>query len=111
VKPVLLSLALYVLAGLAEIGGGWLIWAWLRESRPLGMLGVLLFTGYGILQTLQPEANFGRVYAAYGGIFVLLSMLWGAVVERSSPDRFDWLGVLVMLVGAMIILWGRTIVR
>src|SRR4029434_9117011 len=72
------SLGLFVLAGLCEIGGGWLVWQWLRESRPWpwGAIGVLVLILYGIIPTFQP-AHFGRFYAAYGGVFIVLSLLWG----------------------------------
>jgi small multidrug resistance family-3 protein len=74
------SIILFVLAGLAEIGGGYLIWLWLREGRAwwLGLIGALVVVLYGVIPTLQPpEFDFGRVYAAYGGMFIVLSLLWG----------------------------------
>lgn len=72
------SVALFILAGLLEIGGGYLVWLWLREGRAflLGALGGLVLFLYGVVPPLQP-AHFGRAYAAYGGIFVALSILWG----------------------------------
>jgi small multidrug resistance family-3 protein len=103
------TILLYALAGLAEIGGGWLVWQWLREGRPIhvGLLGGLVLFTYGVIPTLQEEPAFGRVYAAYGGIFVVLSILWGRIVDGWRPDRFDLLGALVALVGVAIIIWGR----
>src|SRR5437899_12929015 len=103
------SLSLFVLAGLAEIGGGYLVWLWLREGRSvlLGILGAAVLFVYGVVPTLQP-APFGRVYAAYGGVFVVLSLLWGALVGRAIPDRFDLFGGLLCLAGvAVIIYWPR----
>jgi len=72
------SVALFVLAGLAEIGGGYLMWLWWRNGRPwlVGLVGALALVLYGIIPTFQ-AAHFGRVYAAYGGVFVVLSVLWG----------------------------------
>jgi small multidrug resistance family-3 protein len=78
--PVLRSAALFVVAALFEIGGAWLVWQGVREQR--GWLwaagGVLALGAYGFVATLQPDAHFGRILAAYGGIFVAGSILWGA---------------------------------
>ncbi len=100
---------LFIVAGLAEIGGGWLIWQTLREGKPLswGMLGGVVLIAYGIIPTLQREAAFGRIYAAYGGIFVVLSLLWAWRVDGWQPDRYDLIGALVALVGVFIIMRPR----
>jgi len=106
---VLTSFALFALAGLCEIGGGYLVWLWLREGQSalLGALGSVVLCVYGVVPTLQP-APFGRVYAAYGGVFVVLSLLWGALVARAIPDRFDLFGGLLCLAGvAVIMYWPR----
>jgi small multidrug resistance family-3 protein len=104
---VIASLALFVLAGLAEIGGGYLVWLWLREGRStlLGALGGVILFVYGVVPTLQP-APFGRVYAAYGGVFVVLSLLWGALVARQAPDRFDLLGALLCVAGVCVLMYA-----
>lgn len=104
---VIASLALFVLAGLCEIGGGYLVWLWLREGRSvlLGVLGGAILFVYGVVPTLQP-ATFGRVYAAYGGVFVVLSLLWGALVAREAPDRFDVLGALLCLAGVGVLMYA-----
>lgn len=103
------TVALYVLAGLAEIGGGWLVWQWLREGQSLrlGLLGSAILVAYGVIPTLQSEPAFGRVYAAYGGIFIVLSLVWGRVVDGWRPDRFDLIGAGIALIGVLIIIWGR----
>jgi small multidrug resistance family-3 protein len=87
------SLFYFVLAGLCEIGGGYLVWQWLRKGKPLGfaLVGAVVLVLYGIIPTFQP-AHFGRVYAAYGGIFIILSILWGWQVDRVVPDQFDLIG-------------------
>lgn len=103
------SLFYFVLAGFCEIGGGYLIWLWLREGKSVGLavLGGFVLILYGLVPTLQP-AHFGRVYAAYGGIFIVLSILWGWQIDRITPDRFDMLGSLIALVGVGIIMyWPR----
>lgn len=103
------SLLYFVLAGLCEIGGGYLIWLWLREGRSirLALCGAIILVLYGFIPTLQP-ANFGRVYAAYGGIFIVLSILWGYKVDKVAPDRFDLIGGAVALTGVVIIMyWPR----
>jgi small multidrug resistance family-3 protein len=111
-KPheVLRSIALFFVAGLLEIGGGYLVWLWLREGRGmvLGALGGLLLFLYGILPTLQP-AHFSRVYAAYGGVFVVLSILWGWFIDDTPPDGAEVVGSIICLVGVAIIMyWPRS---
>jgi len=103
------SIFYFVLAGLCEIGGGYLVWLWLREGKSswYGFIGAFVLVLYGVIPTLQP-ANFGRVYAAYGGVFIVLSILWGWQVDKIAPDRFDMLGGLVALIGVAIIMyWPR----
>src|SRR5262245_66637606 len=82
------SVVLFVLAGLCEIGGGWLVWQWLREGRPAGwgLVGAAILVLYGVIPTLQP-APFGRTYATYAGFFIVLSLLWGWALDRSVPDQ------------------------
>lgn len=103
------SIILFVIAGLAEIGGGWLVWQWLREGRSLawGLVGGVVLFFYGVIPTLQSEAAFGRVYAAYGGIFIVLAIAWGRVVDDWRPDRYDLIGAAIALLGVAIIMWGR----
>lgn len=106
---ILRAMILYVLAGLAEIGGGWLVWQWLRNGKGLwmGLLGGAVLILYGVIPTLQQESNFGRVYAAYGGVFILLAILWGMLVDGWRPDRYDLIGAGIALVGVFVIMWGR----
>lgn len=104
------SLLFFVAAGLCEIGGGYLVWIWLREGKSIwyAALGAVLLVLYGIVPTLQP-AHFGRVYAAYGGVFIVLSLLWGWSVDKTAPDRFDLIGATVALIGVFIIMyWPRS---
>jgi small multidrug resistance family-3 protein len=101
---VFISLALFVAAGLCEIGGGYLMWRWLREGQS-ALLGAAVLVLYGVVPTLQP-APFARAYAAYGGVFVVLSLAWGAIVARESPDRFDLLGGLLCLAGVAVIMYS-----
>jgi small multidrug resistance family-3 protein len=105
------SLLYFVAAGLCEIGGGYLVWLWLRENKPFwfALVGGVILILYGVIPTLQP-ANFGRVYAAYGGVFVVLSILWGWQVDKTSPDKFDLIGGAVALTGVFIIMyWPRNV--
>ena len=97
---------LFVLAAIAEIGGCWLIWQAVRESRPwwLAMGGALSLAAYGFIVTAQPDSHFGRVLAAYGGIFVAGSLVWGVVFDGFRPTRWDILGSLVCLVGVGLIM-------
>jgi small multidrug resistance family-3 protein len=105
---VLRSVALFVLAALAEIGGAWLVWQGVREQRGLAWVGagMLALGAYGFVATLQPEAHFGRVLAAYGGVFVVGSLLWGIAVDGFRPDRFDTLGAAVCLAGVGLIMYA-----
>jgi small multidrug resistance family-3 protein len=101
------SVGLFVAAGLAEIGGGYLVWRWLREGAPwwAGLIGAAVLVGYGVIPTLQ-HSNFGRVYAAYGGVFVIMSLLWGWGLDRHPPDRFDWIGAGIVAVGVGVIFFA-----
>ena len=103
------SLVLFFLAGLAEIGGDYLVRQWLRSCRGilLGLAGGLILFLYVVIPTLQSETYFARIYAAYGGIFIVLSILWGIVIDRWRPDRYDLIGAGVALIGIFIIMWGR----
>lgn len=103
------SILFFVLAGFCEIGGGYLVWLWLREGKNIwyGLFGAIVLVIYGIIPTFQP-ANFGRVYAAYGGVFIVLSIFWGWKVDKIAPDKFDLIGGLIALVGVVIIMyWPR----
>lgn len=104
----LLSVALFLLAALAEIGGAWLVWQGVREDRGWVWIGagVIALGLYGFVATLQPDANFGRILAAYGGVFVAGSLLWGTVVDGFRPDRYDVTGALVCLVGVAVIMYS-----
>ncbi len=107
-KTIAVSLLLFVLAGLFEIGGGYLVWEWLRGGKGLlfGILGAIVLMLYGFIPALQPENSFGRVYAAYGGVFIVMSLLWGWLVDGWRPDRFDLAGAGLALLGVFIIMWG-----
>jgi small multidrug resistance family-3 protein len=103
------SVSLFVLAGLCEVGGGWLMWRSIRGGRPAwwGLLGGLVLVLYGIIPTFQ-ASHFGRVYAAYGGFFIVLSLLWGWGLDGDRPDRADVVGSLIALVGVGIMMyWPR----
>lgn len=105
---ILRSLLLFVLAAVAEIGGAWLVWQGVREQRGLLWIGagVLALGAYGFVATLQPDAHFGRVLAAYGGVFVAGSLAWGIVVDGFRPDRWDIVGAAVCLIGVGLIMYG-----
>ena len=102
---IIKSLFYFFLAGLCEIGGGYLVWLWIREGKSAwyALAGSAILVLYGVIPTLQP-ANFGRVYAAYGGIFIVLSLIWGWKVDKVLPDRYDIFGGLVALAGVWVIM-------
>ncbi len=101
------SLLYFLWAGLFEIGGGYLIWQWLREEKPIwwGVAGGAILVLYGVVATLQ-TANFGRVYAAYGGVFIAMAMIWGWRVDGVRPDYYDWLGAGLALIAVGIIMYA-----
>ncbi|MER5174933.1 MAG: YnfA family protein [Candidatus Nitrosocosmicus sp.] len=100
------TLTLFVVAAIAEIGGGYLVWQWLREKRKtvFGLIGGLILFVYGIIPTFQPS-NFGRVYAAYGGIFVAMAIIWGLLIDKKRPDKYEIIGGIIVLLGASIIFY------
>jgi small multidrug resistance family-3 protein len=102
------SLLLFVLAALAEIGGAWLVWQGVREERGVAWIGagVIALGLYGFVATLQDDAHFGRILAAYGGIFVAGSLAWAVVVDGFRPDRFDVAGAAICLVGVGVIMYA-----
>jgi small multidrug resistance family-3 protein len=105
---IIRSVMLFIVAALAEIGGAWLIWQTMREHR--GWLwagaGVIALGIYGFVATFQPDANFGRILAAYGGVFVAGSLAWGMVMDGFHPDRYDVVGAAVCLVGITVIMYA-----
>src|SRR3954465_12515407 len=104
--PLARSVLLFVLAAVAEIGGAWLIWQGVREHRGLlwAGAGVVALGGYGFGAALQPAASFGRVLAAYGGVFVVGSLLWAMALDGFRPDRFDLIGAAVSPAGVAVIM-------
>ncbi len=105
---VLRSISLFLLAALAEIGGAWLIWQGVRERRGAWWIGagILSLGFYGFVATWQPDASFGRILAAYGGVFVAGSLAWGMVLDGFKPDRFDVAGALICLIGVAVIMYA-----
>jgi small multidrug resistance family-3 protein len=101
---LLLIGGLLVLAGLCEIGGGYLVWGWVREHRPVAwaLIGAAVLAAYGVVAALQPISEFGRVYAAYGGVFIALALVWGVLVDGFRPDRWDLLGASICVVGVLV---------
>lgn len=105
---VLRSLVLFALAALFEIGGAWLVWQGVREQRGLVWIGagVIALGLYGFAATFQPDPHFGRILAAYGGVFVAGSLLWGIVMDGFRPDRWDVIGSLICLLGVLVIMYA-----
>ena len=103
---IITSLMLFFVAAIVEIGGGYLVWKWIREKKGIifGLFGGIILFIYGIIPTLQP-ANFGRVYAAYGGIFIVSAIIWGILLNKKKPDRYEVIGSLTAILGAIIIFY------
>jgi small multidrug resistance family-3 protein len=102
------AILLFIVAAFAEIGGAWLIWQGVREHRGVAFVGagIVALAAYGFVATAQPDPNFGRILAAYGGIFVAGSLAWGLVVDGFQPDRFDLAGSAICLIGVAVIMWA-----
>lgn len=105
---MLRSVLLFVLAAILEIGGAWLVWQGVREQRGLVWVGagVLALGAYGFVAAFQPDPHFGRVLAAYGGVFIAGSLLWGVVADGFRPDRWDLTGAAVALIGVGLIMYA-----
>jgi len=104
---VIKTVILFIITGLCEIGGGYLIWLWIRGGKPVwyGVVGAIVLVLYGFVATLQPS-NFARAYATYGGFFIVMSLLWAYRFDNYSPDRYDIIGALVALLGVCIIFYA-----
>jgi small multidrug resistance family-3 protein len=103
------SVGLFLVAGVCEIAGGWLVWKWLRDGKPgwWGLIGAVILVLYGVIPTLQ-ASHFGRIYAVYGGFFIVLALAWGWVFDGTRPDWPDAVGATVALVGVCVMMyWPR----
>jgi small multidrug resistance family-3 protein len=102
------SIVLFAAAALAEIGGAYLVWIGIKEDKGglVVILGVLALGLYGVVAAFQPDPNFGRVLAAYGGVFIIGSLVWGIVFDAFRPDRFDLIGAALCLVGVGVIMYA-----
>lgn len=102
------TIGLFIVAAIAEIGGAWLIWQGAREHRGVAWIGagMVALAGYGFVATLQEDNNFGRILAAYGGIFVAGSLAWGIVADGFRPDRWDYVGSVICLIGVAVIMFA-----
>ena len=100
------SLGIFFFAAVLEISGGYLIWRWLKnhQGKIIGVIGGLILFSYGVIMTLQPE-NFGKVYATYGGIFVVSSLLSGYWIDKKKPDKFEILGSIIVLIGIAVMFY------
>jgi len=102
------TLVLFFVAAISEIGGAWLVWQGVREHRGVVWIGagIIALGAYGFVATLQADANFGRILAAYGGIFVAGSLAWGILVDGFEPDRYDFAGAAICLFGVALIMFA-----
>lgn len=110
-KVISLIISLFILSGIFEIGGGWFIWEYMRNSKPwwYTLIGSFMLIIYGFLPTFQPLESFGRLYAIYGGIFIGMSFSWSAIFDGFKPDLGDLIGSLFAFIGILIILfWPRS---
>jgi small multidrug resistance family-3 protein len=103
------SIALFIAAAIAEIGGAYLMWQAIKDDRGMlfALAGAVALAGYGAIAALQTDAHFGRVLAAYGGVFIIGSLLWGMAFDGFHPDRYDISGALLCLIGVGVIMYAR----
>ena len=103
------SIALFIAAAIAEIGGAYLVWIGIKDHKGIAFiaLGAMALTAYGVIAALQPSHEFGRVLAAYGGVFIIGSLLWGVAFDGFRPDRADLLGAAICLAGVAVIMYAR----
>ena len=109
-QAIVLSVLLFIAAGLLEVGGGWLVWQSVREGKNwiYAALGVMALVGYGFVPCLQPTSDFGRIYAVYGGFFIVLAFVWARQFDGYLPDLGDLIGAGIALFGVLVImLWPR----
>jgi len=107
--PQIMSASLiFPSAALAEIAGCFAFWAWLRQGQSILWLvpGMLLLGLFAWLLTLSPSDYAGRSYAAYGGVYIVSSLLWLWLFEGQRPDIWDVIGCALALVGALVILFA-----
>jgi small multidrug resistance family-3 protein len=104
---------IFLVAVVAELSGTYLVWKWLREGASflLAFAAASALVFYAVLQTFQPVTSYGRLYAAYAGMFLIGALIWGWLVEGAVPDRFDLIGAALTLTGMVVILWGRQLIR
>ena len=98
---------MFILSGLLEIGGGFLTWQALRSGKPWwwALFGSLLLALYGFAAALSPLVDFGRAYAIYGGVFIIMALLFGVIADGFQPDVGDIVGAVVVIVGIAIMLF------
>lgn len=111
---VMWAIGVFIVTGVAEIMGGWFVWAAVRENdgkkKPwwFAIIGSIILISYGFVSTLQPTNNFGRVYSTYGGFFIMMSLLFGWLLDGDKPDIGDWVGSTIAMVGVLVIMfWPR----
>ncbi|GGD47994.1 hypothetical protein GCM10011514_10000 [Emticicia aquatilis] len=105
---VIKVISIFVLTGLCEIGGGYLIWIWLKNEKSVwfGVIGAILLISYGFVATLQPN-NFDRTYAAYGGVFIIMSLIWAYIFDDFRPTKYDIIGSIIAFIGISIIFFAK----
>jgi len=101
-------IGIYAMAAVAEIAGCFAFWSWLRLGQSVWWIvpGIGLLVFFAVLLARVDSALAGRAYAAYGGVYVASSILWLVVAEHTLPDRWDLLGGMIIIIGALIIIFG-----
>lgn len=105
---MLWAMFIFLVSAVCEVGGGYLVWIWLKGGKSvyIGIIGLILLALYGVVATLQVQ-NFGRVYAAYGGVFIVFSIFWAYFIDGFKPDIYDILGGAITLFGVCIIMFAK----
>jgi len=103
------SFAFYIVAAVAEIGGCFAFWAWLRLGKSVYWIfpGIVSLVVFAFLLTRIGASFAGRTFAAYGGVYIVASLLWLWMIEGQRPDKWDILGAIICITGAIVILFGQ----
>lgn len=108
---IVVSVLLFILAGILEVGGSYAIWVSMKKQANPAIfipVGCIALMAYGFVPTLQPIPNFGRIFAVYGGFFIVLSYLWAYLFDGFQIDKGDLIGASIALVGVCVCwFWPR----
>ncbi|MGT2377967.1 YnfA family protein [Staphylococcus aureus] len=104
---MLYPIFIFILAGLCEIGGGYLIWLWLRkvQSSLVGLIGGAILMLYGVIAHISIISIIRKQkISILGGVFIIMSLIFAMVVDKEMPDKYDVIGAIICIVGVLVML-------